>query len=315
MKIIQLLVLLFVFWEVAEFLFRHSEKYRQSLGDLRKFQEKIPDNLEIVNIGSGPGVYAIGYQDCPWRGFNFSTAPQNYKYGFRILKNYEGKIAPNAIIIIIMCPLSFGKNLEYDRKDYSDQYYPFLPPKDIDHFSTFRAFMLRHVLTWKILRKGKRFLLKIGGKAQVSEEKVSDGAAPNKVVSCWKKEFDLYDLKDERQGEKHREAFQEKIKILREGIDYCEEKTWRPVLVIPPIPPQTREYISQEFLKCFVYDNLQQVLKGHQEVKLLDYYGDERFPKEMFENEIFANQTGKDLFSKILFQDIKTTMGEEEHGI
>ena len=289
--------------ETAEFFYRRSDKYLRSLGGTGAFH-RIPDGLTICNIGSGPGMYAISYDNYKGKGFNFSTSPQSFKYGFRILEQFKEKISDHAIIIIIiMCPLSFGKNASYRKKDYSDKFYGILPKDKIDGYSKWRAFLLYHPLALRIVKKVRALFKNLRKRKQAY---LLDEPA---VISSWKKEFDLYDLQDANQAQAHIAVFQEKVQILLDGISFCQSQKWHPVFVIPPVPEKIRRYISNEFIQKFVYDNLNIIRKTCPEIILLDYYSDVRFKDNLFGNGVFVNEAGRELFSNILFNDINQRQG------
>ena len=285
----------------VNYLYMRSEHYRNTLGGAQNFR-KVPSDLEIVNIGSGPGLYAISYDECSRKGFNFSTAPQNYKYGFRILRHFSDKLNDGCIIIIIMCPLSFGNNQEYKNKNYSDKFYGILSSDEIDNYSGKRAIMLRFPLLKYIAAKLK--------KKKMNKNTISSLECPE-IINIWKKEFELNDLTDEKQAEDHKEAFEEKIHVISDGIKFCCEKGFRPMFVLPPVPKKTREYIGKKFLQVFVYENLKILNQRFPNVPMLDYYGDERFTKKYFLDDIFMNETGKKVFSDILFNDIDLIFKED----
>ncbi len=295
-----------------EQIYMHTERYKGSLGGAWNFRKNVQKQLEIVNIGSGPGLYGITYESCRKRGFNFSTAPQNYNYGFRLLKMFSDNLCANCIIIIIiMCPLSFGDNAEYSKPGYADRFYGILPPEEIDGYSVWRAWLLRHPLLKKTLEKWKTGISFVASRCRKSGEKAGGPAAEPGVVGIWKQEFQLKDLTDASQAEKHRTAFAKKRRILQEGIAYCHVKGWRPVFVTPPVPPETRACIGEEFLQAFVYDNLKELQNQYPWIPLLDYYGDSRFEASMFQNDIFVNQVGRQRFSEILFHDIAEHFSED----
>ena len=118
-------------------------------------------------------------------------------------------------------------------------------------------------------------------------------------------EFGLANLTDPSQAEAHREAFTEKIGILSEEIEYCKAHSWHPIFVIPPVPEKCRRYISTEFVKAFVHDNMKVLTDRFQDVKVLDYFADSRITPDMFSGDIFLNAKGREAFSKILFSDIE----------
>lgn len=298
------IILLLIAEMILEKIYMKSEKYKKTLGGCDKFYN-VPDNIEICNIGSGPGMYAISYDDCGKCGFNFSTAPQSYTYGFRILERFKKCIKENSIVIIvIMSPLSFGDNNAYKNKSYSDKFYGILSPEAIDNYSSKRALMLKHPLLMNLFKKIK---------SKFSSQKRNNQTIENnepKVVSVWKKEFNLHDLSDEQQAVKHAGAFNEKIETILKGIELCLSQKWKPVFVIPPVPQEIRNYIGEEFQQAFVYDNLEQIQKVYPQIPLLNYYDDCRFVQELFKSGVFLNEKGRDAFSTILFEDINKEFSE-----
>ena len=304
-RLLLIIAVLILTEETAEYFYKHTQRYKDSLGGAANFTGYIPDELEIVNNGSGPAYYGINYKYSGMNGFNFGTAPQSLKNGFRLLKLFHEKIRPQAIVIIIMCPLSFGNSNHRLRKDNMDKFYGILPPEDIDGYSLTRAIMLRHPLMMRVLRKIKRSFTKSTPQNTNKIQKTDE--LP--LVTGWKEEFALSDLKDASQAEAHRKAFAEDVQVLVDEIEYCKKNSWCPVLVVPPVPEITRKYISDEFIQAFAYDNIKAVQAKHPQVQLLSYYDDKRFTDDMFRYGIFANEKGQELFSKILFSDVRKIFG------
>ncbi|UKI37554.1 MAG: hypothetical protein L6V93_05380 [Clostridiales bacterium] len=68
-----------------------TARYISTLGGADKFFD-VPYGLEICNVGSGPAHYGIDYKFCKKKGFNFSTAPQNFYYGYKLLQHFSSHI-------------------------------------------------------------------------------------------------------------------------------------------------------------------------------------------------------------------------------
>lgn len=282
--------------ETVELCYRFSEEYRSSRKNVEHLRGKIPNGLEVVSIGSGPGKAGISFDYCSRAGYNFCTAPQSLKYGFRILKRFSSKIKKNAVVIIIICPFSFGNNANVLDDDYSDRFYGILPAKDIDGYSLKRALMLRHPLCMRLLKHIKP------QKTHRATGVVLSDDLP--IIKTWKMQFDLVDFRDVAQSASHKQAIREKTEILAMGIDYCKRNGFEPVLVIPPIPSAVRSYFGEDFLKVFLYDNLNAVREKFDDVLLLDYYSDPAFLDEMFGELIFLNHLGREKFSTRLFDAV-----------
>lgn len=302
-RLLLIVAVLILIEETAEYFYKQTQRYKDSLGGAANFTGYIPDELEIVNNGSGPAYYGINYKYSDMNGFNFGTAPRSLRNGFRLLKLFHEKIKYQAIVIIVVMHLSFGKNLHRLRKNNMDKFYGIFPPEYIEGYSFTRALMLRHPLMRKVIQKIRRVFVS----QPVHETKKSDELP---LVTGWKEEFALKDLRDASQAEAHRKAFAEDVQVLIDEIEYCRENSWCPVLVVPPVPEITRKYISDEFIQAFAYDNIKAVQEKYPELQLLNYYDDKRFTDDMFrENGIFANERGQEMFSKILFSDVRKIFG------
>ena len=286
----------------------------QANSEAYRFAQGVPEGLDIVNVGSTPGVYDISYAHSPWKGYNFSMAPQSFKYAFRLLERFKCYINIGAIIIIIIiCPLNFGNNRDYKRRNYSDKYYGILPPEMIDRYSAVRALLLRRPLLMKSIGWIARHA---GCLLHGEERRATQKSDEPEIVRAWKRECGVRDLQDASQADDQRQAFLEKQEIVHNGLDFCERMGWKPVFVIPPVPPSTRKYVSDAFCQRFVYDNLQAIVADRPNVPILDYWRDERYDEAMFQNDLVMNVQGRENFSAQLFEDIQRTFGEgtRKHG-
>ena len=65
--------------------------------------------------------------------FNFGVAPQSLRYDYKILQQYQDHIEESGVILIVLCPLGFGK-IDFADDVYNYKYYKFLKPKYIENF-------------------------------------------------------------------------------------------------------------------------------------------------------------------------------------
>ena len=50
---------------------------------------RIPQHLDLINLGSNPAKYGLDYADTGVKAFNLAVGPQTLEYDFRMLKNYH----------------------------------------------------------------------------------------------------------------------------------------------------------------------------------------------------------------------------------
>ena len=88
-------------------LFKNTNYYMNSIDQLQKIIKGVPDNLEIINLGSSYGKYAFCYDHIKIKGFNFAIKPQSLSYDFKILQQYRKNLNEGCIVLISLVPLVF----------------------------------------------------------------------------------------------------------------------------------------------------------------------------------------------------------------
>lgn len=299
MKILGCFIILILVEELCNYIFKGTKLYKRYLKDANKFVEGVPDNIEIACVGSGPGYHGISFENSGKKGFNFCTAPQNFEYGYKILRQYKDKLKKGCIIIIIiMCPMSFGKNNSVKNKNYSDKYYYFLDKDYIENYSAIKNFWLQRPLLVILIQRIKHYV------NAVKRRVIKSKSSTHSTVSGWIAQFNLQDLKNPEQAKNHGQCFADKRAVLCEEIEFLKDNGFNPLFVVPPIPEVTRKEISEEFIQAFSTNNLVQVAE-EKDVPVFNYYDDERISQDMFTGDIFLNPQGRKSFSELLLKDIK----------
>ncbi len=269
--------------------------------------KNIPSELDIVNIGSG-----ISDHDFDWncidslRGYNLAISPEDFRYDARIIKNYGKYLKRNGFVIIVVCPLSFGKN-EYLYEDYfSEKYIGILPKEEIDisaakyfWFKKIKFLYPLHTFIKKTIAYTKKRVKKLLIRNLNENERQVD-----KTVRGWIHDSPgLKNLKDPKQAVAFKEIFNEKKKDLKCVVDNCLLLDLRPAILIPPISDELYRKMSMEFLKAFMYNNVKdEVDKG---IPLLDYLRDIDLKNDSnYSNGIFLNSESKKVFTKKVVIDV-----------
>lgn len=92
-------------YKIVNYFFRKSKRFRDAF-DYLKFVDVIPQNLEVVNLGSSSGKYAFDYNSLKIKGANWALAPQTLYYDFVLLKQFHSYLRPGARVLIPLCPFS-----------------------------------------------------------------------------------------------------------------------------------------------------------------------------------------------------------------
>lgn len=279
--------------------------------ELKKRFSNIPDNLDAVNLGSGPSYYDFDWFAIPEvSGYNIAISPEDFRYDARIIKHYGSHIKMGGVVIVVVCPLSFGKNDYLYKDSFSEKYVSILPASDVDlpkwKYSIYKKL--------PISLKCKNFILRVSSglcrrlKKLFLRKKIDALSPVDAMVKGWVSDNKyLSNLTDSAQAEYYRDTFKEKKNDLKKVIDNCRIHGLRPVILIPPMSGELRANISNEFIKSFVYDNLISTVNG--DTPILDYIDDKRFKDENFyTNGLFLTPEKQKDFTRTVWEDIKKVL-------
>lgn len=296
-----------VFFILLNILYKKTNYYKINILQSNKFKE-IPDNLEIVNLGSSYAKYAFDYSKVGIKGFNFGIQPQSLSYDFRILKQFKDKLKKNGVVIITIPDFVFAF-LDYPIEEYNYKYYSFLNKENILNYSSLKNFLLNCfplILQPKKLKCILKDISKENRDSLVfmqSSEEVRKEA--QKRVNGWKKEFKLMGTeKSEDIPLNIKEIFRQTQSLLEEMINYTLSNGLKPVIVVPPCSKELNDFFSDEFLKEILYSNIEKANKNI--IPVLDYLKKPEFQDyHLYENSDFLNVNGRELFTKKVVADLK----------
>lgn len=275
----------------------------KSLDDTFKFY-LMPENIEVVNLGSSHEAYGIYYDHIEGiTGFNLALPGQGLYYDLQLLKKYSDRLAEGCVVIIPLSYLSF--DLETGSDVQNRWYYKFLgygaiPNHKISDYARYGLCpLLSASFNTKYLIKDKDsidfdiyWIYKyFGVKYDVNDEK------------AWKKDargaLDYY-YNVTGQGKN----VDLNTECLEEIIGYCYKNGFEPVLITPPF---TKYYINV-FPKDIITDFHARVKEVREKygVTYIDYSRDKRIAEnlEWFNDSNHMNATGREVFTQILLTDL-----------
>ena len=254
--------------------------------------------LDIVNLGSGVGLYAFNYANCNLKGANWALAPQSLVHDYNILRNYFSFLKEGGIVVITVCP--FSCLISRYGKEHNFRYYTILHPAtiiDFDDLERTRALMIKNnpfkaMPVYCIKRTVKEYWKMLKNKffPRTSQSDLKQSA--NAMINGWKHQFRIYDFK-EPLSEKHKQEQQQRKQTLMEMIDFCKERSLRPVIVIPPMHPTLSSQFPLEFIKNYIEDFVDGV-----KVPIYNYmYSDEFSSDKYYASALFLNEKGAKHFT------------------
>jgi len=278
-------------------LYVRTQAYR-TMNDMEKFYN-VPDNIEIVNVGSSHGLYAFDWTEGKVNGFNFSLVSQDFYYDLKLLEKFSNRLVEDAIVIIPISYFSFDtdrKDKERDFQKMNGRYYSLLPPKEIYGFSI-QDFLKYRVLP--ILSAGEKL------KAIISDYTPKNNLTESNNVY----EYSQLPEKGRERAQRHlaninKKYFQENMNYLEELIEFAQYKGFRPILITTPTTEWYFGNFSDEFLREF--SSLINSIAAYYSIPYFDYSQDPSFRNkpELFLDTDHLNMSGRKVFTSRIIDDL-----------
>lgn len=276
------------------------------------YREHNERNFDIVALGSSGAKWAFDFESIGVKGMNWANQPQTLQEDYNLLRHYHSILHKGSYVIITIMPFS-GLNkatglmdaMKYVRLDYQGEaiqphmyeracrmaQYPIMFGK-----TAIKAF-IRYILGKESKNENWAFVQMNNN--PMSKDQLEANALD--FVNGWKKQFGIIDFEDPLTSA-NKEGRNYRIKLMREMIDFCVERGYKPVYVIPPVTVHLSKYYTPKFEELYVYDFLKQV---DRDVPLLDYSKDPELKKaSFFFNSFFMNQRGRQVFTRRVLADL-----------
>ena len=295
---------------------KKSDWYNTTFMDCKKFWDGFPMGLDVVNLGSTSSVFAFNYEGIDKKCANWAMRPQTLYADFLILQNYCSYLKPGSIVFIPICPFSSLSSPRYLTKG-ADRYYTILASESIWPYSFEKYNQMTNIknqpqryyplgsFVMDVLR-----LCHIAKRRSVTHtsatEVMLDADARNRIAA-WKNEFSIIDFNYPLRL--HNQDMLDIAKeLIREMVQFCKEREFVPVIVVPPIASPLADKFSDYAVGKYVTPLLDE---GNKEgVLVLNYLKDEKFGKcEYYQDSICMNNIGSKIFTQQVLKDIE----EYEH--
>lgn len=284
--------------------------------DFLKFKSYIPNQLEVVNLGSSSAKYAFDYSGL-MHGMNFALAPQTLQYDFSILKNYHSYIKPGGVVLIPLCPFTGCVGKESPNPQDDVKYYALLHPAVIHNYDAEIAKNIgvntRNPAYIAIKQLGIKSFIRTVLVSLIKPHPFMSGDNPLKGdalvkdaeirIESWMKQFGIDDLYSTHISESRQKAINYNIELLINIVDFCHERDFKPVIVLPPVTKLLHSRIPTIFRNLYIYSLVNNdILK---KIPFLNYFDDQQFSDDdLYFNSFFLNSRGGKLFTKQVLTDI-----------
>ncbi len=277
----------------------------------RKHNER---NFDIVNLGSSGGKWAFDYNETGVKGMNWAQQPQTLLADYNLLRNFHSILRKGGYVIITIMPFtSLNKNTGVmDTMKYLkiDSHSPIQPQKikearlKEEYPILMKKPALKALLKF-LFHKDKMVVPHVAAALEYNPmNKTQLEQDASKWIECWKKQFNISDL-DAPLTVENQKGRNYRINLMRDLIDFCVERGYKPIFVIPPVTDCLSKYYTQKFEDNYIFSFLRDV---NREVLTLDYSKSEKWKKEeLYFNSFFLNLKGRKLFTQQVLKDIGLT--------
>lgn len=268
-------------------------------------------NFDVVNLGSSGGKWAFDYTDLSVKGMNWAQQPQTLLEDFNLLRHYHSILRKNGYVLIVIMPFTglnkqtglrdAMKYLKLDTQGQAIQPYMYKKARCYAEYPIlFGKPAVKALIKYLVGRDRSHVISNANLDCNpMTEAELEIDAA--RWMEGWKRQFSISNfeapLTDEnQQGREYR------IELMRQLVDFCVERDYQPVYVIPPVTEYLAKKFTPKFRQLYIYDYLKQV---DRDVKLLDYFDSkELMDKDLYFNSFFFNRLGRKLFTKRMLTDL-----------
>lgn len=291
---------------------KNTNWYKNSIPDLNNYPDNDwyrtheERNYDVVNVGSSSGLYAFDYSETGLKAFNWALQPQSMEYSLKILKNYFSILKKEGVVIIPFSPFSGLSTESKWNKHSNDRYYHILDYTLIDNYNKIRKYR-----TWPLFYQTKeslkRLIKDVPSKQDVKNYRLchSDNEFlldAKHWVNNWMKEFNINNLDLPKSNENNQGAIN-RMKTIKDIIDFCLERNLRPIIVIPPVHHTLSKLLTPTFREIYIYSFIKE-LNVHN-IPFYDFMDDEYYnDNSYFYNSYFMSEKGSKVFTKDFLQKI-----------
>lgn len=297
-------------WYKSMFLDPNHEIYPDNVW----YREHDERNFDVVNLGSSGGKWAFDYADLNVKAMNWAQQPQTLLEDYNLLRHFHSILKRGGYVLITIMPftglnkktglMDAMKYVKFDIQGEPIQPYMF---KEAQRYANYPILFKKQAFKALIkyfIGRDKKCGLRPETQLEYNPMKNSELEKDAKRwIDGWKKQFGISDF-DAPLTRENEEGKAYRIKLMQTLIDFCTERGYKPVYVIPPVTEHLAKYYTPKFEETYIYGYLKEV---NRVVLTLDYSKDSefKFNDELFFNSFFLNKKGRKLFTRRVLKDLK----------
>lgn len=303
------------YWYKSMFIDINHETYPDNVW-YRNHDER---NFDLVNLGSSGGKWAFDYSDFDVKAMNWAQQPQTLLEDYNLLRHFHSILKQGGYVLITIMPFtglnkSTGlmdamKYVKFDIQGEPIQPYMFKEAQRYAKYPIlFKKPAIKALLKY-LLRKEKPVQVNMGPQMESNpmNEKELEADA-KRWINGWKRQFNIKDF-DAPLTEENKKGRAYRINLMQTLINFCIERGYKPVYVIPPVTEHLAKYYTPQFEETYIYGYLKQV---DRDILTLDYSKKTDLKDDsLYFNSFFLNKRGRNLFTKRVLLDLNLICRKE----
>ena len=277
------------------------------------YREHDERNFDLVNLGSSEGKWAFDYSGLEIKAMNWAQQPQTLLEDYNLLRHFHSILKQGGYVLITIMPftglnkktglMDAMKYVKFDIQGEPIQPYMY---KQAQRYAIYPILFKKQAI--KALIKyllGKDRNIGLRPETQLDLNPMSQEELENDAknwIEGWKRQFGISDF-DAPLTEDNQKGREYRIHLMQTLIDFCIERGYKPVYVIPPVTEHLAKYYTPKFEDTYIYGYLKSVGR---DVLLLDYSKDKEFREDdsLYFNSFFLNMRGRKLFTRRVLKDL-----------
>ncbi|MCK5129344.1 MAG: hypothetical protein KAQ68_05815 [Clostridiales bacterium] len=277
--------------------------------------KNIPNEIEIINLGSSHAQFAIDYNSLKeYKGYDFSIPAQSFMYDLNILKQYQKHLSDDCVVIIPISYFDYYEDYPIDNviKRQRRFYYPILNINRIKYLNILDILIYKWLPILNIDKENLVYIVEDDKNAISNYERKFQ---QNKYYSSETQSIDIdgFLFENDIKVYGHSKNFAKgvnpySIEQLKTIVEYCLAKGYRPLLITTPFSDyyNAAEDFTEDFYEEFyqITNNISQQYN----IEYWDYSHDIRFTNDItlfYDNNHLNKGKGISLFSSIFFDRLK----------
>ncbi len=296
-------------WYKSMFIDINHESYPDNVW----YREHDERNFDLVNLGSSGGKWAFDYAGLDIKAMNWAQQPQTLQEDYNLLRHFHSILKKGGYVLITIMPftglnkctglMDAMKYVKFDLQGEPIQPYMF---KEAHRYATypilFKKAAIKALIKYLLGRDkavGTRPETQLETNPMNPQQLEADA---KRWIEGWKRQFGISDF-EASLTEENKKGREYRIQLMRELIDFCIERDYKPVYVIPPVTEHLAKYYTPKFEETYIYGYLKVV---DREVLTLNYSKDAelRGNDDLYFNSFFLNKRGRKLFTRRVLHDL-----------